>query len=94
MRVRWTAEGRECLRDIHIYISQYSPENARSVIRRIVRRSRQIGEFPYSGEPVKELGGLPEVRQLIERPYRIWYHITGDHIEVLAVFHGARDLWR
>lgn len=33
-----------------------------------------------------------DVRELIERPYRIIYRIQRDQIEVLAVIHGAQLL--
>ena len=33
-----------------------------------------------------------DIRELIEKPYRIIYRIKGDQIDVLAVIHGARLL--
>ena len=34
----------------------------------------------------------PDIRELIERPYRIIYRVMPDQIDVLAVIHGARLL--
>jgi len=33
-----------------------------------------------------------DIRELIEKPYRIFYQIKPDQIDVLAVVHGARLL--
>ena len=33
-----------------------------------------------------------DIRELIEKPYRIIYRIKPDQIDVLAVIHGARLL--
>ena len=34
---------------------------------------------------------LPQVREVIEGPYRIIYRILPDRIDVLAVIHGAQQ---
>jgi toxin ParE1/3/4 len=36
--------------------------------------------------------GAPDIREVIERPYRIIYRIREDQIEVLAVVHSAQVL--
>jgi plasmid stabilization system protein ParE len=36
----------------------------------------------------------PEVREILLKPYRIWFRVLAveDRIEVLVVFHGAREV--
>ena len=34
----------------------------------------------------------PDIREVIERPYRIIYRIKSDQIDILAVVHGAQLL--
>jgi plasmid stabilization system protein ParE len=36
--------------------------------------------------------GAPDIREVIERPYRIIYRIREEHIDVLAVVHSAQVL--
>lgn len=36
--------------------------------------------------------GAPNIREVIERPYRIIYRVREDRIDVLAVVHGAQML--
>jgi len=61
------------------------------MVDRITKRSEQIAGFPMSGRNVPEYLG-DDIRELIEKPYRIIYRIKPDQIDVLAVVHGARML--
>ena len=91
MKVVWTEPACNQLKSIHQYISLTSIEYADRMIDRITRRSEQIAEYPLSGRIVPEYGHKM-VREIIERPYRIIYHILPNQVEVLAVIHGAQDL--
>ena len=50
-----------------------------------------IATFPRSGRMVPEYEA-PDIREVIERPYRIIYRIKTDQIDILAVVHGAQLL--
>lgn len=90
MNVVWTDSAKRRLRLIHDYIAQHAPDAADNVVRRVLRRSRQIAEFPQSGRQVPELDH-PDIREVLERPYRIIYLVRPDQIDVLTVMH-ARQL--
>ena len=91
MRVHWTANAVDHLVNIYEYISINSPTYAKQMVDRITRRSAQIGDQPFSGRKVPEYQA-EDIRELIEKPYRIIYRIQQDQIDVLAVIHGARLL--
>ena len=61
------------------------------MIDRLTKRSEQIAAFPRSGRMVPEYEA-PDIREVIERPYRIIYRIKTDQIDILAVVHGAQLL--
>jgi toxin ParE1/3/4 len=61
------------------------------MVDRLTRRSQQIAEQPLSGRRVPEYD-LDQIREVIEWPYRIIYHIKSDQIDVIAVLHGARNI--
>ena len=90
MKVHWTDSAVDHLDGIHDYISRTSELYARRVIDRLTRRSQQIGLFPGSGRSVPELE-MPQIREVIEGPYRIIYFIKPDQIDVLAVIHCAQQ---
>jgi toxin ParE1/3/4 len=93
MKVLWTQTAQDHLDAIYAYIAQDSPEYALRIVDRLTRRSQQIADMPLSGRrvPVYE---MDQVREVVERPYRIIYHIKPDQIDVVAVLHGARDILR
>jgi toxin ParE1/3/4 len=91
VRVYWTRHANAQLVAIHDYIERESPPYARAMVDRLTRRSQQIGEFPFSGRVVPEIG-RDDVREVFETPYRIIYRVKSDRIDVLAVIHGARLL--
>jgi addiction module RelE/StbE family toxin len=91
MRIYWTQNAVEHLVNIYEYIALNSPTYARRMVDRITRRSQQLADQPLSGRKVPEYE-TEDVRELIEKPYRIIYRIKADQIDVLAVIHGARLL--
>jgi toxin ParE1/3/4 len=91
MNVYWTDNAIRHLANIYEYIALNSPTYAKGMVDRITRRSSQIADSPFSGRMVPEYQAQ-DIRELIEKPYRIIYRIKGDQIDVLAVIHGARLL--
>lgn len=91
MRVVWSAEARHNLRDIVDYISQDSPTAARKVAARLLTRSRQLGEPPLLGRRMHE---YPEadLRELLERPYRMIYRLVPDGVEIVTLKHYRQNL--
>lgn len=92
MKVRWTDEALGHLDSIYQHIAADSPVYALRMVDKLTRRSQQIGDFPLSGRLVPEYEEY-KVREVIEPPYRIIYRLASDdHVDVLAVIHGARLL--
>jgi toxin ParE1/3/4 len=91
VKVNWTFAAQEHLLDIYKYIANDSELYAQRMIDRLTRRSQQIGKFPISGRIVPEYE-LPDIREVIEGPYRIIYRILPKHIDILAVVHGFRKM--
>lgn len=93
MKVVWTARARARLRQIYNYIAKDQPRNAERVVDRITRRAEQLAEQPRSGRMVENYQH-DDIRELIERPYRIIYLIFTDRIEILTVRDTRRVLPR
>lgn len=91
MKVHWTDTAQGHLDDIYSYIARDSSTFAQRMVDRLTRRSQQIADFPLSGRRVAEYE-MDQIREVIEGPYRIIYHIRADQIDVLAVIYGARDV--
>jgi addiction module RelE/StbE family toxin len=91
MKVYWTLNAIKHLTNIYEYIALNSPTYARRMVDRITQRSEQISTQPFSGRKVPEYE-TEDIRELIEKPYRIIYRLKQDQIDVLAVIHGAQLL--
>ena len=91
MRVHWTNKAIDHLLAIRDYAAQNSKIYADRLVDRLTRRSEQIGTFPKSGRMVPEYS-REDIREVIERPYRIIYRIREEQIDVLAVLHSAQQL--
>jgi toxin ParE1/3/4 len=91
VKIHWTDNAVEHLVNIYEYIALNSPTYAKQIVDKITRRSAQITAQPLSGRKVPEYDA-EDVRELIERPFRIIYRVKQDRIDVLAVIHGARLL--
>ena len=91
MNVHWTNTAVEHLLAIYERIAQDAPLYAQRMVDRLTKRSEQIATFPESGRMVPEYDA-PDIREVIESPYRIIYRIKTDQIDVLAVVHGAQLL--
>ena len=91
MRVHWTYTAIAHLLAIYEHIVRDAPIYAQRIVDRLTRRSEQIVTFPHSGRVVPEYGA-PDIREVIERPYRIIYRIREEQIDVLAVVHSAQIL--
>jgi len=90
MKVNWTEAARAQLRDIRGFVAGSSPQYATKMVDRLTRRSQQIATFPRSGRIVPEANDV-SIREVLEGPYRIIYHILEDEIDIIAVVHGARQ---
>ncbi len=91
MKVHWTDSAIVHLVNIYEYIAHDSLVYAKRMIDRITKRSKQIAGFRMSGHKVPEYEA-DDIREIIEKPYRIIYRIKSDQIDVLAVVHGAQLL--
>ena len=61
------------------------------MVDRLTAESKQISQFPLLGSRVEEYGE-EDIREVIERPYRIIYRVKSDRVDILAVVHGAELL--
>jgi toxin ParE1/3/4 len=90
-RVRWTDRARRDLRNIGQYISRDNPDAAATWVDRLIEAAEGAGQFPFAGRVVPEIG-LPEIREVIVRRYRIVYRVLEEEVQLLTLFEGHREL--
>lgn len=92
VRLKWTTQAINDLKDIVEYISKDSKKYASLLVHRIRAKARLLRNQPDSGRMVEELQ-KKNVRELLEGNYRIIYRkINANQLEVLTIHHSARRL--
>ena len=86
MKVYWTDEATRRLRELSAYIAKDSPQAAKQVVAGLLKRSRSLAAPPLLGRKVPEYPDS-ELREVLERPYRLIYQVTDRGIEIVTVMH-------
>ena len=89
MHVRWTVSASKDLRGITRYIRKDSPAAARAVAKATVDAADSLSRFPLKGRE----GRIGNTRELVVSglPYIVVYKVTRTAIQILHIYHGARN---
>jgi toxin ParE1/3/4 len=91
MKVTWTARARTRLAEIHDYIAQDSKPSALAKVEGMPDRAEALVLTPRSGARLQAFVD-DEVREVLERPYRIIYRVSATRIEIPTVKHYRQRL--
>jgi toxin ParE1/3/4 len=89
MRVVYTDDALSDLDEILAFIDTNYPIASVSFRQRLAAVTKRIATWPESAEQVAERSGV-RVVPLIRYPYRIFYRIEADTVEILHLHHSAR----
>ena len=89
IKLRWTTQAVEDLEAIRNFIANDSAAYADLAVARLLEAVERLEHFPRSGRVVPELSD-PQLREIIESPYRIVYRVRDETVEVLTVFRASR----
>ena len=91
MRVRYSPRAFADREQIFDYLRQRSPDGARNVMARIRESVGQLAQQPHSGYATDD----PDLRvKFIGRyPYKIFYRVRDDTVEIIHIRHTARRPW-
>lgn len=90
-----TAGAERDLASIYHHIAADRSERAADrVLERLLQLSERLGEFPERGSRPRELLalGIREYRQVMMRPFRISYRVTGKHVYIMLIADSRRDM--
>lgn len=92
MKVLWTEAALADLDNILAYTGVHFPARADALERRIRSVIARVAARPESARAVRERPGV-RVVPLLRYPFKIFYRIAGDHIEILHLHHTSRAPW-
>ena len=87
MRFTLRPAAADDLEQIRGYIADDSPAAAERVADGLLAAMQGLTEAPSRGRP----GRWPNTRELVVPPYVIPYRVRGQTVEILRVFHSARE---
>lgn len=91
VRIRWSEDSIESLKNICQYIAQDSPYYAMVFRDRIFEIVEHLETFPNMGRHVPE-SDEDKVREIIYKSYRIIYRLKEGRLEIITIIHGSRLL--
>jgi toxin ParE1/3/4 len=89
MQVRWTTPAAQDLEEITRYIQKDSESAARAVAKTLFDAANSLDLMPSRGR----VGRSPDTRELVVPglPYIVVYQVTKTAIQILHIYHGARN---
>lgn len=90
MRVVYTTEALADLDDIFDYIANHYPAISGAFQNRLHGVIARVTRWPESAQEVSERPGV-RVAPLIRYPYKVFYRVSDDTVEILHVHHAARE---
>lgn len=90
-KIRWSPRAASNFEDICNYIAKDSEYYAALFAKKVNIIVKTIPQFPKAGRIVPEYRD-ENLREKIYENYRIVYRLKGEHVEIVAICHGARPL--
>jgi len=90
-QVNWTKRSIKDLKAINDYISLDSTFYATRFISKLIKRVDILIQFPECGRMVPEKN-VPEIRELIEGNFRIFYRLRNGNVTILRIHNAARKI--
>jgi plasmid stabilization system protein ParE len=90
MIVRWTASALADLISIENYQRLHWPESRAAFDRRLTAIELRIAELPLSAPELKQRSDV-RVVAFLHFPYRLFYSVESEAINVLAIRHTSRQ---
>jgi plasmid stabilization system protein ParE len=93
MKLVYTDEALRDLDEILTFIASRYPTVSAAFERRLAVVLRRVGSWPESAQEIEQ---RPSVRvvPLIRYPYKVFYRVADEAVEILHIHHAARqDPW-
>jgi toxin ParE1/3/4 len=88
METKWLRRALEDLRNIADFIEKENPKAARAFVNDVRNKTQRLASFPFMGRSTE----MPDIRELVvHRHYLVSYRIRPGRIEILQIWHTARD---
>ena len=93
-KINFTPDALEDMKEIKAYITDElcSEQSAINTIEKIMKRIRQLADFPEIGAPLSSIINLQvPYRFLVCGNYTAFYKVEGDEVHIIRVLYGRRN---
>jgi plasmid stabilization system protein ParE len=90
VRVRFTSEARNDLREIGYFIRQDNPTRSVTFVRELRDRCFGLASAPLR-YPLVVGPGSSDIRRAVHGNYGIFYIVEEDEVRIVRILHHARD---
>jgi len=89
MQVRWTTPAAQDLEEIALYIQKDSESAAMATAKALYDAANSLDQLPSRGR----VGRISGTRELVVPglPYIVLYEVADTAVQILHIFHGARN---
>lgn len=89
MNIFWSDASIRHLKEVLRYIETESTSGANTTRRRILKTAQRVGQMPHSGR----IGRIEGTREAVVpgTPFIIVYEISAHAVEIVGVWHAARQ---
>jgi toxin ParE1/3/4 len=89
VQIKWLRRALQNLDEEAAYIARENPEAAARLVEQIATSVARLAANPALGRA----GRVPTTRELVvsPTPYLIVYRVRSETVEILRIFHGARQ---
>lgn len=92
MNLEYTLAAESDLASILDYVARHDPAAARRLVPRIRKAARRLERFPFSAP--KRRRDDTRILVIPGTPYFAIYQIASDEVQVLRIYHDARNIPR
>ncbi len=92
MKVVYTDEALHNLDEILAFIAANYPTVLAAFELRLRAVERRIGRWPHSATEVEQRPGV-RVVPLLRYPYKVFYQVTADAVEIVYIHHTRSEAW-
>ncbi len=93
-KINFTPDALEDMKEIKMYITDElcSEQSEINTIEKIMKRIRQLADFPEIGAPISSIINLEvPYRFLVCGSYITFYKVEGDEVHIIRVLYGRRN---
>lgn len=88
MEVKWLRRALHDLRNIADFIERENPKAAKAFVSDVRHKTQRLASYPFMGRSSER----PDIRELVvHQHYLVSYRIRPGRIEIMQVWHTARD---